>query len=309
MTTLSFRSTLNIGVVNPAKSAPRQTTGDAIAFTISGGLGGTASVTVDLPNGTVGVLLPDVEIGEEMWEWLKTADAMYANNYPAEFAAQIEAINQEMLARAKTVVEHVKYYLGLDEIADDAVAGVHGLAWACESGIFKAFPNLVSGAIGIKNSMPLNDQTRAALQEGLDQERKPFLAMRHLYRAMQEKSPRFKWIDATIAAELAIKEYLARAHPELEVLLIHVPSPPLSKLYGEILQKCAGERSPYRKALDLGAQKRNQLVHQPHDVTITELDAFVYVNTVMKAIHHLYALLYPNWSITHSLKNFERIGM
>jgi hypothetical protein len=262
-----------------------------------------------LPKRAVGVLLPDVEVDDGMWEWLKTADTMYANDYPAEFAARIEAINQEMLTRARTVVEHVKYYLGLDEIADDAVTGIHGLAWACESGVFKAFPNLVSGAVGFKNSIPLNEQTRAALQEGLDQGRKPFLAMRHLYRAMQEKSPRFKWIDATIAAELAIKEYLARANPELEVLLIHVPSPPLSKLYGEILQKCAGERSPYLKALDQGGQKRNQLVHQPHNVTVTEEDAFVYVSTVMKAIHHLYALLYPNWSITRNLNGFDRVGM
>ena len=278
-------------------------------FAVSSSFGGAGSVTIDFPQKKVHVLLPDVEISDVFLEWLKTADTMYANEYPVRISAKIDEINHEMQKQARLVVEHAKYFLGLDQIADDVVTGMHGLAWSQDAGVFHPFPGLLSGSFGFKYSIPLNEQTRRGLQEGLDKGYKPFLAMRHLYRAMQESTPRFKWIDATIAAELAIKEFLARAHPELEVLLVHLPSPPLQKLYREVLEKCTGVRSPYWKELDQGSQKRNKLVHQPEAIAVTESEAFEYVNTVMKAIHHLYTLLYPDWTITNNLSAFERGGL
>jgi hypothetical protein len=58
-------------------------------------------------------------------------------------------------------------------------------------------------------------------------------AFRHLHRAENERDdPRHAWIDATIAAELAIKEFFILYKPELAPFVLEVPSPPLSKLYG-----------------------------------------------------------------------------
>ena len=89
--------------------------------------------------------------------------------------------------------------------------------------------------------------------------------MRHLHRAKSENIAHHKWIDATIAAELAIKDVLSKANPDLELLLMEMPSPPLVKLYGVILEKHLGEKSPYLKRIKNGVEIRNRLVHKPYD--------------------------------------------
>jgi len=309
MTKISIRCSFNIRQV-PGQDWHPTTASGPTTFVLGSTSGAPSSVIIDLPNKKVEVLLPEFEVDDCFASCLEKANNLYSNEYPAELAGMIGEIKQAMQYRARRVVEHAKYFLGLDHIADDVITGWQEPMWSLDSVTFRRFPGLIGGgSLGFKHSMPLNEQTRAALQEGLDKDFRPFLAMRHLYRAMQESSPRFKWIDATIAAELAIKEFLARKQPDLEVLLVHLPSPPLPKLYREVLEKCAGERSPYWKELDQGAQKRNKLVHQHEAISVTDAEAIEYVGMVMKAIHHLYALLYPDWVISTNLKDFERVGM
>lgn len=308
MTELTFRAYFFIGFLDKPGARPRSPNGP-IKFTLPRANGVLASVIVDFAAGKVQVVLPSVEVDDEFKTWLHTANMMYASEYPEAGAATVDAIKLEVTAKAKQVLEQLKYFLGFDQIRDEVVSGLHNLAWSEDQVTFHAFANLTHGTVGFKTSIPLNAQIISALQEGLDKGYKPFLAMRHLSRAMQEESPRFKWIDATIAAELAVKECLARVKPELESLLVHLPSPPLSKLYGEVLLKYAGVKSPYVKKLNDGAQKRNQLVHQPQAVEISEAEAIEYVTMVMKAIHHLYALLYRDCKIAQELGAIDRIGM
>ena len=308
MTELTFRAHFFIGFFDAPGARPRSPNGP-ITFTLPRENGALASVIVDFSASKVQVVLPSVQVDDTFKTWLQSAKTMYANEYPQEGAATVEAINLEMTSKAKQVLEQIKYFLGFDQIRDEVATGIHDLAWSEDQANFHSFANLIQGQLSFKTSIPLNSQMIAALQEGLDKGYKPFLAMRHLYRAIQEKSPRFKWIDATIAAELAVKEFLARAKPELESLLVHLPSPPLSKLYGEVLLKYAGVKSPYVKKLNEGAQKRNQLVHQPQTVDISEAEAIEYVRMVMKAINHLYTLLYPDWKIAQELGAIDRMGM
>ena len=103
------------------------------------------------------------------------------------------------------------------------------------------------------------------------------------------------WIDATIAAELAIKEFLITYKPEVEVLLLEVPSPPLYKLYGSILKSYTGEKSPKVKELAEGAKIRNLLVHKPEQTNIDHQEAIDYVSDVEFAIGHLLYLLDPQF--------------
>ena len=143
------------------------------------------------------------------------------------------------------------------------------------------------------SSQPLNDQTQQSVQESLTLDHTPLLAMRHLHRAKLEHMPHHKWIDATIAAELAIKEVLARAKPDLEPLLVNMQSPPFSKLYGDVLATYLGEESPFRKRLITGQEVRNALVHRPGAEQIDSQEANDYVEAVEGAIFHLLSLLYP----------------
>lgn len=136
----------------------------------------------------------------------------------------------------------------------------------------------------------LNERSRQAVQKLLAADEVPLLAMQYLYEAHKSDGLRFKWIQATIAAELAIKEMLIRMEPKLETLLIEVPSPPLGKLYGKVLESVAEERSPYASQLDKGAEKRNKLVHRPETVDLKPQEVLDYVTIVGEAIRHLLEL-------------------
>jgi len=122
----------------------------------------------------------------------------------------------------------------------------------------------------------------------------PFLALRHLHRARTEDIPRYKWIDATIAAELAIKEFLMKLRPEVVTLLLETPSPPLHKSYGPVLESFGVERSPKVSQIRKGVEIRNKLVHRPEEIRITLQDANTYVRDVEIAVYHLLLSLYPN---------------
>jgi hypothetical protein len=125
------------------------------------------------------------------------------------------------------------------------------------------------------------------LQLLLDAGETPLIGSEHLHEAARSLGNRFKWIQATIAAELAIKEVLCRLEPKLEVLLMNVPSPPIHKLYGEVLESVCGERSPYARQLQKGAEIRNKLVHAPKGIELEQQAVNDYITMVMEALEHL----------------------
>lgn len=157
----------------------------------------------------------------------------------------------------------------------------------------ETFSMLTKLVVDIKNVTPLNEDNAKIIQEYLDNDFQPFLALRHLHRAKNEDNPRYKWIEATIAAGLAIKEFLIRKKPEVEALLIEIPSPPLHKLYGSILESFTGQKSPKLKELQKGAEIRNKLIHRPKEIDISAQEANKYVQDVEIAIGHLLTMLYP----------------
>lgn len=140
----------------------------------------------------------------------------------------------------------------------------------------------------------MRENTICAVQSSLSNGIEPLIAMRHIHRAKLEKMPHHKWVDATIAAELAIKEVLVRACPNIGTLLLEMPSPPLNKLYGAILEEYLGERSPFLAEIRNGVEVRNKLVHKPVHEYIDDQKAIDYVNKIEAAIFHLLSLLYPN---------------
>ncbi|MBP1950697.1 hypothetical protein [Virgibacillus litoralis] len=142
--------------------------------------------------------------------------------------------------------------------------------------------------------LALTKETAKIIQHNLDGEIEPFVGLRHLHKAKQEENPRFMWIEATIAAELAIKEFLIKLKPDLESILLELPSPPLTKLYGVILESYSGERYPDLKVLSKGIEIRNRLVHRPLNEEIDYKKAIKYVEDIESAIFYLLKKLYPN---------------
>jgi len=160
----------------------------------------------------------------------------------------------------------------------------------------------------VVNEVNLTPETCSALQDYVRNARHPFIALRHLHRAKEEQNSRYKWIEATIAAELAIKEFLLAKHPALGPLLLEMPAPPLSKLYGSLLKEYGGEESPKKRQIEKGAEMRNRLVHRPESIHIDPQKALDYVNDVEVAIFHLLWLLHPADLVIKKLYLHRPIG-
>ena len=241
------------------------------------------------------------DVSEEMWEFLQS-DCSDPSKLRGELQTELSEMKTPLSQATRKVLNLIKYcfnQVGLDE----ALFSVRDTYWSVDRTKWKRLP-MMGRAIGAIHSFKyLNENTANAIQEYLNSDHKPFLALKHLHRAKRESNPRHKWIDATIAAELAIKEFLIRKRPDIETLLLEVPSPPLHKLYGSVLKSYVGKRSPKATELAKGAEVRNKLVHRPKDKPIDAQKSNVYVQDVEIAIFHLLTLLYPEDPI---MKRFSK---
>lgn len=137
---------------------------------------------------------------------------------------------------------------------------------------------------------------------GINNKYEPFFALDFLHNAINESNPKQRWIYATIAAELAIKEYLIRKDPLLENILIEMQSPPLRILYGKVLEAYGGIKLGVDISdIHYGSEVRNCLVHRPQDIEINPHQAEAYVRIIESAILQLFSSLYPEISITKQL--------
>ncbi|MFT5702337.1 MAG: hypothetical protein ACI8ZB_005254 [Desulforhopalus sp.] len=186
----------------------------------------------------------------------------------------------------------IKYHFNHQDLSEELTRGKE-IKWSVD---YKSWRKLPEGVASISLSIHRAKLTPTKInniQKSLDANITPLTAMRHLHRAHKELQPHHKWIEATIAAELAVKEVLIRANPELETILLELPSPPLTKLYGTILERYLGERSPFVSKIGRGVEVRNRLVHRPNEERIDLKSAFDYVDTIEAAIFHLLTIIYP----------------
>lgn len=235
----------------------------------------------------------ETEISNEMISFLR--EYMDDNNkkLPQNLRTELSKATSTLSQSTRRVLTQIKYGLNQKDL-DEQLYSVRGVYWSLDNNNWERLPMLTSVVGSVDVFLFLTDETAHAIQEHLKLKApEPFLALRHLHRARREGNPRHKWIDATIAAELGIKEFLLRKKPELKALLLEVPSPPLNKLYGSILEKYADESSPWKNKIGKGAEVRNDLLHIPYYKTIDPWKANEYVNDVQSAIYHLLALLYP----------------
>lgn len=107
---------------------------------------------------------------------------------------------------------------------------------------------------------------------------------------------------------MAIKEFLGIIKPELIPLLLEVPSPPLRKLYGILLEEYAKERSPKLSKLVNGQATRNNLVHRPESIKLETEETNNYIRDVEIAIFHLLYLLDPNDYLVKEIQGSYQIS-
>lgn len=228
----------------------------------------------------------------KVMEYLRTTEQSKLKEMYVVIQDEVSNIHSFLSDTTTRVLSLIKYHLSYSDI-EEQLFTIKSRHWRISGQDWKYLPSKL-GAAMVVNEVPLFDvNTCRKIQDSLDQGVIPLVGMRHLHRAKNESLPHYKWIDATIAAELTIKEVLIRARPELEPLINEVPSPPLTKLYGQILEAYLGQRSPYLKEIGEGVEIRNRLLHKASSEIIGRQKANNYVDNIEKAIFHLMSLLYP----------------
>ena len=237
--------------------------------------------------------LQEVEVSNEL---LRAMEADDYRNMSENLDLELSEIRSGVAQAAKKVLHLIKYCFNQFRM-EDGLMSVKGDFWSKDGTNWNRLRGRLRVTMTVTGTISLNDDSCRLLQEYIDSDYQPFLALRHLHRARNDSNPRYMWIEATIAAELAIKEFLIRQRPELGTLLLEVPSPPIYKMYGAILEAYGGKTLPKEifKALSEGAEIRNRLLHRPHDEPIDHQKALDYVNAVAGAIRHLLNILYPKY--------------
>ena len=241
------------------------------------------------------------KVSKEMWDVLQR-DVQNGKTLCPKLQDELSSMTSNISKATRKVLSLIKYCFNCPDLNDNLFSH-KGIYWSIDKSKWKKIPERTYAIIDIQSSITLNEKTSNSIQNYIENDFEPFFALRHLHRAKNEGNPRHKWIDATIAAELAIKEFLIRLKPDIETLLLEVPSPPLHKLYGSILKYYTNERSPRLKELAEGVEIRNKLIHRPKDMHIGDEEANQYIHDVEIAIYHLLTLLYPDDSIN---KHFYR---
>ncbi len=216
-------------------------------------------------------------------------DILSAADYKSLSSAQTDALSQltaPILESIKQVVGLMKQELPNFEIQDELIGNCKN-EWSVDGRTWNLVPfglQIYISALGIGH---LGRAKADHIQKLLSEDEAPLVATNHLHRAQAESGLRYKWIDATIAAELAIKEVLVRIEPKLEFILKELPAPPLQKLYGDVLKSITGEKAPDLKRIERGAKIRNDLVHRPESVTLDHDEVTEYVHFVDDLIRWL----------------------
>ena len=163
---------------------------------------------------------------------------------------------------------------------NDELIGNPYCEWSLGDNQWFSIPRGLRVNVGLSSLGNLNAITAKSLQELLSENEEALVATSYLHQARNSMNRRYQWIYATMAAELAIKEILVRIEPKLQVILGTLPSPPLNKLYGDVLESVAGVRSTSLSTLQNGAKKRNQLVHNPKSPTPTFNEINEYIDFI-----------------------------
>jgi hypothetical protein len=239
----------------------------------------------------------DFDVSDEFWDVL--SKKVSVQEIPDNIEKEASSIRTHLTTSTKRVLNAIKYCFKHIELEEELFS-IKGTFWSIDKKVWEIFPgSKISAVFSTRSFKSLNKESVQLLQEYLANGPDPFVALCFLHRAKKERNPKYRWIDTTIAAELAIKEFLIQFKPEIEPVLLEVPSPPLHKLYGSILESYTGQRSPRLKEIAKGARVRNLLVHRPEKIKIDDQESINYVGHVEAAIGHLLNILHPTYYQRH----------
>lgn len=267
-----------------------------------------------------GSLLFRIKTGDKQFELveihqLKSTEISYLEDIEKKGLPneKIESVFTKLREEAKNILKLLKYFYGIYKF-DERLYMDESWNWTKDGENWQSIPDKREAKwIPALARYVLPDNLFPLLLECQDQNITPFYAFDHLHKAYADEfNPRHQWINATIALELAFKEFLGRLDPRTIFLIEHVPSPPLHKLYKNVLMDYTGEASPYVSIISKGVETRNKLVHHPGSLHPNHKDTLIYLHQCECAILHLYTLLHKgneavNYFYSLAKERLERV--
>lgn len=232
------------------------------------------------------LLEQQIQLDESEVDELRNKNQFYEHGTTAYRLAEY------LFEKAKMIVEYIKFFYGIPELDKNFTS--QGLPeWSIDEKEWFVIPMkyrskwIPSGPIYYLPPS-LIEWFPILMKHGI----RPFFAFNHLHKAFNEKDTRHQWINATISAELAFKEFLSVYDSKCASLITYAPTPPLDILYNQVLKEQTGEASPYSQQLISGASTRNKLIHRPNFKSPDKQATTEYLYMVQSAILHLQYLLY-----------------
>ncbi|PGM84729.1 zinc chelation protein SecC [Bacillus cereus] len=171
---------------------------------------------------------------------------------------------------------------------------------------WKKGPSDLEAHISFSQPYTLTQERKDYIQGQLNNERLPFIAFKYLIQAKNEDESEIKWINATIAAELAIKEFYMNYDEKFSFILLEMPSPPLYKMYGKMLESITGKKCTKLKSIQKGVEIRNSLVHSPSEQKLSTPQVNQYISDVETSIFELLDILEQDKKFVDDFKEHEK---
>ncbi|PEM43972.1 zinc chelation protein SecC [Bacillus toyonensis] len=174
---------------------------------------------------------------------------------------------------------------------NDRITNAKTNKFSIDQETWKEGPSDLEAHISFSQPYNLTQERKDYIQGQLNNERLPFIAFKYLIKAKNEDELEIKWINATIAAELAIKEFYMNYDEKFSLILLEMPSPPLYKMYGKILESITGKKCTKLKSIQKGVEVRNSLVHSPSAQELSTPQVNQYISDVETSIFELLDIL------------------
>lgn len=263
--------------------------------------GSPVNFQITLEEVAVSLSMPDANTVVAETDFLEVSDPLFhsittESTLPEILWPEMEVYRNALREGTTRLVHIVKYALGNfgieqknESTKDKEQYSVDGTNWL-------ALPHgKITGEIGVRSKPVFTLRDLPFIQEMLE-DSPPLLlttALYHLHRAKGESSQKHAIIDACIAVEVGIKEFLMVLKPELKTLLEKMPSPPVPTLYGDILESLIKVRFPHANKLRELIELRNKFVHTPTAVDVPPKEVRKMVLMAERAIYWLQIKLDP----------------